>query len=262
MSIGMDETRDKYRRMVESIRAMERVAVAFSGGADSTLLLKAALDSGAEVTTFIAVGDIFFQEEQKKALALAEKLGVEVIRLRIDLVNDERFKRNWEDRCYICKSMIFQRIKKESRSRDIEHILEGSQMDDLKETRPGRAALLEMNVRSPLIDAKLGKEEVRALLKEFGLPNWDAPSNTCLATRVPYDVRITAEMLKRVERAEALLAPYDFRSLRVRDHGNWARIEVAAEDLPRLLSDRQRIAEALRALGYRKVALDLEGYSH
>ncbi len=258
----MEDVEVKYQRLVQSIRSLERVAVAYSGGVDSTLLLKAALDSGAEVTVYMATGDIFIPGEQKKALELAEGLGVEVVRLHVDLMADERFKRNWEDRCYICKNAIFQRIRKECKGRDITSILEGSQMDDLKELRPGRTALLEMNVRSPLIEAKLNKWDVRELLKKFGLPNWDAPHNTCLATRVPYDVRMTGEMLRRVQRAESLLAPLNFTDLRVRDHGDWARVEVSPEDMPRLFSESASVVKTLRSLGYRRVAMDLEGYSH
>ncbi len=248
--------------MVESIKGLKKVAVAFSGGADSTLLLKASLDSGADMTAFMAAGEIFFPEEQRKALLLAESMGAKVLTFRVDLLNDERFARNWDDRCYICKTAIFQRIKDESKKREIPFILEGSQMDDLKEVRPGRAALLDLNIRSPLIDAKLSKAEVRSLLKEFGLPNWNAPSNTCLATRVPFDVRVSGEILRRVEKAEAALAPYGFNQLRVRDHGYWARIEVAPEDMDRLYAERAKISEALRRLGYRNVSMDLMGYHH
>ncbi|HQQ25704.1 MAG TPA: ATP-dependent sacrificial sulfur transferase LarE [Methanomassiliicoccales archaeon] len=253
-------TRAKYDTLVKSVKDMGKVAVAFSGGADSTLLLKAALDSGAEVTAFMAIGEIFFPEEQSRAVHLAERMGVDLITLKVDLVNDGQFVRNWEDRCYVCKSAIFSKIKKEARELDISTILEGSHLDDLKEVRPGRAALMDLNIRSPLIDAGLNKAEVRALLKELGLPNWDQPSNTCLATRVPYDVRITSTILRRVERAEAALAPFKFKNLRVRDHEYWARVEVAPEEIPRLFQEREKVAQALKKLGYRKVALDLEGY--
>ncbi|MBN1109345.1 MAG: ATP-dependent sacrificial sulfur transferase LarE [Methanomassiliicoccales archaeon] len=258
----MSEADEKYQRLVESIAALGKVAVAFSGGADSTLLLKAALDSGAEVTAFMAVGDIFFAEEQKSALALAQGLGVEVLMVRLDLLNDERFLRNWEDRCYICKTVMFQRIRKECERRGIEHILEGSNLDDLKRMRPGRTALVDLRVRSPLQEARLGKGEVRELLQEKGIPNWDTPSNTCLATRVPYDVRITPKILARVEWAERLLSPFHFERLRVRDHGNWVRIEVAPQDIPRLFELRAQVLELLRPLGYARVSLDLDGYSH
>jgi len=258
--MAMDEAKRKYGLLVDSIKGMKKVAVAFSGGVDSTLLLKAALDSGAEVTTFMAVGEMFFLKEQHKALDLAEKLGVDVVILKVDLVNDELFKRNWDDRCYVCKYTIFQMIKKECQQLEITHILDGSQEDDLKQVRPGRAALAELNVRSPLIEAKLRKEEVRSLLKEMGLPNWDDPSCTCLATRIPHDVRITSDLLKRVNKAEDLLSSYHFKDLRIRDHEYWARIEVAPEELPRLFELREEITAKLRHLGYRRVALDLDGY--
>jgi len=258
----MTDAYEKYRRMVDLIRGMGKVAVAFSGGTDSTLLLKAALDSGADVTTFMAIGEMFSPKAQKNALELAEKMGVKVVLIKTELVNAESFKRNWDDRCYICKSTIFQLIKKASQDKEITHILDGSQMDDLKEVRPGRAALVELNVRSPLVEVKLNKKDVRSLLKQMELPNWNAPSNTCLATRVPYDVRITREQLKRVDQAETLLAPFDFKQLRVRDHGNWARIEVAPEEIPRLFSERGKVVELLLPLGYRRVSMDMEGYSH
>jgi len=258
----MDEAKRKYGLLVDSIRGMKKVAVAFSGGVDSTLLLKAALDSGAEVTTFMAVGEIFFLKEQHKALDLAEKLGVDVVILKVDLVNDELFKRNWDDRCYVCKYTIFQMIKKECQRLGITYILDGSQEDDLKQVRPGRAALTELNVRSPLIEARLRKEEVRSLLKEMGLPNWNDPSSTCLSTRIPHDVRITSDLLKRVNKAEDLLSSYHFKDLRVRDHEYWARIEVAPEELPRLFDAREDIVSKLKNLGYRRIAMDLDGYRH
>lgn len=256
----MDEAMVKYRRLVDLIRGMESVAIGFSGGADSTLLLKAALDSGAKVTVFMAVGDIFFLEDQKAASALAEGMGVELVRFKIDMVNDERFARNWEDRCYICKYEIFQRIKREAQAREIPFILEGSQADDLLEVRPGRAALLELRVRSPLAEVGLTKQEVRRALSELGLPNWNRPSNTCISTRVPYDTRITFQILRRVEKAESALRQFGFRDLRVRDHERWARVEVAPEDLPRLFENRAKVVELLKGLGYHRVALDLEGY--
>ncbi|MDD1772342.1 MAG: ATP-dependent sacrificial sulfur transferase LarE [Methanomassiliicoccales archaeon] len=260
--MSMPEAKEKYGQLVSSIASMKRVAVAFSGGADSTLLLKACIDAGADITAFMATGEHFFAEEQRKARELAETLGIKLITFHIDLVNDETFKRNWEDRCLICKSAILRHIKKECQEMEIDHILEGSQLDDLKEVRPGRAALIDMNIRSPLVDAKLNKEDVRALLKEKGLPNWNAPSVTCLATRVPHDVRISSTMLHRVEKAESLLAHLNFRSLRVRDHEYWARIEVAQEDLPRLFAERDKVLALLKPLGYRTVSMDLMGYHH
>ncbi len=256
----MDDAMVKYRKLVDLIRGMENVAIGFSGGVDSTLLLKAALDSGAAVAAFMAVGKTFPPEEQKAAISLAKGLGVEVVPLKVDLVNEGRFARNWEDRCYICKRLIFEAIKEEAKELDIPHILEGSQVDDLGQARPGRAALMEMGIRSPLVEAGLTKAEVRSLLKEMGVSNWDAPSNTCLATRVPHYVRITADILRRVNKAEAALAPFHFKELRVRDHEYWARVEVAKDDLPRLFQEREAVTKALKGLGYRRVAIDLEGH--
>jgi uncharacterized protein len=201
--------------------------------------------------------------EVRGARSLARRIGARHVVLRADDVMAlERFRRNPPDRCYHCKIAIFSKLSAAAQALGVPCVLEASNRDDLADYRPGHRAVRELGARSPLIEAGLSKADVRALSRERGLATWDKPSAACLASRVPYGEEITREKLGRIERAEAYLAALGFEAVRVRHHGEIARIEVPPDGIDRLLESplRRRIAARLRKLGFRYVTVDLEGY--
>uniref|UniRef100_A0A7C4S614 ATP-dependent sacrificial sulfur transferase LarE n=1 Tax=Geoglobus ahangari TaxID=113653 RepID=A0A7C4S614_9EURY len=230
--------------------------IAFSGGLDSTTLAVICKDL-IDVKLATIVSDIFPASEIEEASKIAKKLGLEHIKIELDLLSDENFIRNPVDRCYYCKKMMIKRLKEFNRV-----IFEGTNVSDLKKHRPGYKALLEEeNVYSPWVEAKITKDEIIQIAKSLGLPI-KSPS-PCLATRIPFNERITREKLKRIEKAENIIKDISgVKILRVRDHGDLARIEVGKEER-KLLCDTKIMDEILRelkALGYKYVTLDLEGY--
>jgi len=251
----------KLCKLKDILARMEGVLVAYSGGADSTLLLKVALDVlGEKVLAATARVPIFPASELATAEEMAHRLGARHLFVETGVMDDPRFSSNPPDRCYLCKQALFSTLKELAGGRGFE-VADGSNQDDLGEHRPGLKALRELGVRSPLAEAGFTKAEVRALSREMGLPTWDKPAQTCLATRFPYGEQLTLEKLRRVEDAEELLRSLGLRQLRVRSHGHLARIEVPREDMARLLSEMAaEIVGQLQGLGYAYVTLDLQGY--
>jgi uncharacterized protein len=250
---------------------MESVLVAYSGGVDSTLLLKAALDAlGPErVLAVTATSPVYPRREVEEAGELARSLGARHRFIPAGQMEDERFLQNPPRRCYFCKLGILAQLVTLAQEEGLAWVVEGTNADDAGDYRPGMQAVQETaGVRSPLEEAGLTKAEIRAISKELGLPTWDQPARPCLATRFPYDTRITAEGLARVEAAEAFLAELGLSDLRVRDHAassgcaDVARIEVPPDEIARLARPevRARIVARFKELGYTYVALDLEGY--
>jgi uncharacterized protein len=253
----------KYARLKEILRDIDGAVVAYSGGVDSTLLLKAAVEAlGQRALAVTAESETYPQREGEEAARFARELGARHRVLRTSELEIEHFVSNPPERCYYCKKELFGKLLSIAREETLEAVLDGSNVDDTGDHRPGMRAAAELGVRSPLQEAALSKEDIRAISKELGLPTWNKPSFACLASRFPYGDLITPEKLTRVGAAEELLRSLGVSQVRVRDHGDTARIEVTTEhfDLIMRPDNRERIVAELRALGYLYVALDLQGY--
>ncbi len=237
--------------------------VAYSGGVDSTFLLKLAKDLlGDRVVSATAISAIYPRDEYLQAKGIAKDLGVKHIALRTRELDMKGFVDNSPRRCYYCKKELFKRLKQIARRKKIDWVIDGSNLDDETDFRPGKAAAQEMDVRSPLREAKMTKTEIRWLSKKLGLLTWDKPSLACLATRIPYGDKITAKKLQMVGRGERLLKGLGIKQVRIRHHGDMARIEVWGEDIERFLRKpfRNEVVAKLKEVGFRYVTLDLEGY--
>lgn len=254
---------DKLLRLKEMLSGMESVVVAFSGGADSALLLKLSRDVlGDRVLAVTADSPIHPAHELEAAVSLAESLKAKHLIVRTAELKNPRFAANSPDRCYHCKKALFQLLKETAAANGILNVVEGSNADDLEDYRPGARAADEMGVRRPLQEAGVTKAEIRSVSKELGLPTWNKASLACLASRIPYGVRITPEALASVDAAEAFIRSLGVEQVRVRHHGRLARIEVGPSDIETLAREgnRKRISDHLRGLGYLHTTLDLAGY--
>lgn len=243
---------------------MGRVVVAYSGGVDSTFLLRMARDTlGKEnVLAITAHSPLYPKRELQGAKALANEIGVKHLLIESKELRVEGFVKNPVDRCYLCKRELFRELKKVAQQEDFTFIIEGSTLDDESDHRPGKRAIREMGIRSPLVEASFTKADVREVSRHLRLKTWDKPSFACLASRFPYGQEITEEDLKRVGDAEDFLIELGFKQVRVRHYGVLARIEVYQEEIQRFLDDpvRHRVVERLKELGYHYITLDLQGF--
>jgi pyridinium-3,5-biscarboxylic acid mononucleotide sulfurtransferase len=257
-----EEIRAKENQLKEYIREQGVLAIAFSGGVDSTYLLHVAHEVlGDNVLAVTAKASAFSERDLAEAKAFCEKEGISHEIVEIDELAIPGFVENPPDRCYICKKGIFGELMRIAALHDIHCVAEGSNMSDLGDYRPGLKAIEEMGVKSPLRESGLYKNEIRALSEVRNLPTWSKPSAACLASRFVYGETITREKLGMVERAENILSDMGFRQLRVRMHGETlARIEVEEPQLAELLRRRQEILTAFREIGYTYVTMDLKGY--
>jgi len=253
----------KHRKMEQLFKDMGSVLVAYSGGIDSTLVMKVAHDVlGPQAVAVTAVSPTFPELELEQARRLAAQVGARHLIVETDQLRIPDFVKNDAGRCFHCKTDLYQGLGKLRTELQMQAMVDGTNLDDLGDDRPGLLAAREWGVRSPLVEAELSKDDVRRLAKALGLSNWDKPAAACLSSRIPRGTPITLEKLTRVERAEAVLSREGFRLFRVRDQGALARIEVDGAELPALLEEatRRRVNTALKALGFQFVTVDLEGY--
>lgn len=258
------ELKKKIETLTEILKSMGKVVVAFSGGVDSSFLLRMARDTlGTDnVIAVTALSPLYPERELRGAKRIAEEMGVKHLLIESNELEIEGFTRNPPDRCYLCKKELFGEMKKTAQQEHMTFIVEGSTLDDEKDHRPGKRAIRELGVRSPLIEASLTKAEVREASKDLGLPTWDKPSFACLASRFPYGEEITEDDLRKVSEAEDFLVGLGFKQVRVRHYKNLARIEVYKEEIGKLIDSevREEVVQHLKQIGYQYVTLDLQGF--
>jgi uncharacterized protein len=253
----------KYRELTARLGKLPSLLVAFSGGADSTFLLASAQKAvPGRVLAVSARSPAYPSRELEHAQATARIIGAEHLLIDSHETDEPTFRANPPDRCYFCKRVLFDELKRLAAENDLAAVAEGTTADELEGHRPGARAARELDILSPLAEAGLTKEEVRWLARENGVPNFDRPQSACLASRFPYGEEVTPEKLKLIEEAEEALVDLGFRQIRCRYHGGEVRIELDAKELPRATRPeiRQRIARKLHELGFTFVTLDLDGY--
>lgn len=252
---------EKEKKLAVLLEKCMPLAVAFSGGVDSTYLLHEAVKAGKEkVTALIMKTPSVPERELDEAVTFCKSRGISFFVLPADPFSAAGFRENGRDRCYICKHFLFSALLEKAKEEGIPFVADGTNADDTKEFRPGLKALKELDIRSPLAEAGLTKKEIRELSEKEGLSTWNKPSFSCLATRFPYGEELTVEKLRRTEAAENLLAELGFTQRRVRVHGNLARIEVLPVEIPLLLERRDMISSRLEELGFLYTTVDLKGF--
>lgn len=253
----------KYDELKEYLKSLGSVAVAYSGGVDSTFLLKVAYEElGEKAIGVTARSSTYPEREFNEAVQYVKKIGATHIIIQSEELDIEGFSSNPINRCYYCKKELFQKINEVARKNRIQYVADGSNYDDCNDFRPGMQAAKELNVVSPLKHAKLTKEDIRILSKKLGLPTWDKPAFACLSSRFPYGSSITREKLSMVEQAEEFLISLGFRQIRVRHHQDTARIEIGDNEFDRFLDKKivRKVAHKLKEIGFTYVSLDLQGY--
>lgn len=253
---------NKFEKLIEMLKNMDSAVLAYSGGVDSTFLLKAMQLAGIKSLAVTAVSETMPEDDFLFAKKMAEKIGIDHRLIQTDELKIKRFVENPPERCFYCKDELFGKLKAIAASEGYRFVLDGSNLDDMADWRPGRKAALDHRVRSPLIEAGINKNEIRKLSKGLNLPTWDKPSSPCLASRFPYRETITRKGLKQVSGAEKFLRSIGFIEFRVRHHRDTARIELREKDIKKILTPdvRKAIIKKLKSLGYKFITVDLEGF--
>lgn len=257
------EMKERYEKLRAILKEMGSVVIGFSGGVDSTFLSYTAHDVlGDQALAVTAVSPTLPESEERDARDMAASIGIRHLVVHSTEFSDPEFVKNPKNRCYICKKIRFTALVNLAKQEGFHWVVDGGNVDDLGDFRPGMKALEEMAdaVRSPMIEAGITKADIRALSQELGLRTWNKQSAACLASRIPYGVELTPQRLSMIDKAEQYIAPYITRSLRVRYHGDVARIEVREDEIPAILAHRKDIVQALRRCGFTYVSLDLGGY--
>lgn len=256
------KVKEKFSNLISLLHEIEGAVLAFSGGVDSSLLLKAMKISGMRILAVTADSETMPEKDLLSSISFAKEVGVEHRIIKTEELLNEAFVSNPPERCFFCKDELFKKIRVIADENSFRFIFDGSNSDDLYDYRPGRKAAALHKVRSPLAECTFTKDEIRAISKELGLNIWNQPSSPCLSSRFPYGQRITLSALMRVEKAEEFLRTFGIHDIRVRNHGDTARIEVSEKEIHILMipENRRLVTETLKSLGYRFVSLDLEGY--
>lgn len=252
----------KYKNLTNYLKELGSVAVAFSGGVDSTFASKVAKEVLGDKAIAITVMSPYIPKwEIEEAKAIAKEIGIKHEFLNVPVIPEE-IKFNPVDRCYICKTAVFTNIKKLAENAGYKYVVDGTNADDVKEYRPGLRALKELDIKSPLKEIGIKKTEIREFSKVLGLPTWDKPSYACLLSRIPYNEEIKTEDLESIEKAELYLINLGYRAVRVRKHKDLARIELPKEEIARLINNNllEQVSKVLKGIGFRYVTLDMEGY--
>lgn len=256
--MGLDK---KLKNLRELIRDSKSAVIAFSGGVDSTLVLKIAQEQlGNRAIAVTALSESLPSGELEEAQGLARSIGAAHVVLQTFETRDENYLANAANRCYFCKTEMYSRVGEFARAEGFAVMLDGLNIDDLTDRRPGRAAAIEHGVISPLVDADLSKKEVRELSRQMGLPTWDKPALACLSSRIPHGTPITLQSLTQIDRAENFIRRFGIRQVRVRHHGEIARIEVEPRDIKSVRDRESEITARLNQLGFAKVEIDPAGY--
>jgi uncharacterized protein len=258
----MEQMEQKYAKLGELLQSLGKVVVAFSGGVDSTFLLKAAMDvlGPTRVLAITADSETYPEWEKHEAIQLAQSLQAPHEVIHTSELNIPGYAENPTNRCYFCKNELFSHLIPIAAERGFEHVIFGAIADDLGEHRPGLQAAHDRGVRAPLLEVGITKAEIRHMSRQFGLATWDKPSFACLSSRIPYGELITQEKLSMIDQAEAFIMQLGFRQVRVRQHEKLARIEVAPKDLAEIVAVADTVTTKLQEIGYTYVSLDLKGY--
>jgi uncharacterized protein len=252
---------EKYNELLKYLKSLGKVVLAFSGGVDSTFLLKAGKEAlGDNIKAVTILSPYIPKWEIAEAEQLVKELGVKHEIIEAPII--ESIKYNPEDRCYLCKTAVFNMILDVARKQGYDYVIDGTNFDDIGDYRPGLKALKELEVKSPLLECKLTKAEIRAFSKELGLNTWDKPAYACLLTRIPYGNELKVEDFEKIENAEKYMMSIGFRAVRVRCHGDLARVEVAKSDRSKLFDEEllDTIHQKIKECGFKYVTLDMQGY--